>query len=150
MLERFVENNRPQLALHYSQLRCRKDGKDLWTLTEADITCSEDVINALKPLKLATHVKSDEKTTMVSIIASLHAYLSRGTWIENTDSAVTQDIKIAVAGDLEKRYEREMPFLNMTSALDPRFKALPFLEEENRQDVFTKMAMRHHRFHLHG
>lgn len=78
---------------------------------------------------------SDEKTPTVSIITPLCAQLSSGTRIENTDSAVAWDIKIAVAGDLEKRYEHEMAFLNMTSALDPCFKALPFLEEENRQDV---------------
>uniref|UniRef100_A0A671QLV8 HAT C-terminal dimerisation domain-containing protein n=1 Tax=Sinocyclocheilus anshuiensis TaxID=1608454 RepID=A0A671QLV8_9TELE len=115
MLERFVEQQ-PAIWAALLSAEEQKNAKDLWTLTEADIACAEDVINALKPLKLARHVMSDEKAPTVSII-------------------------IAVAGDLEKRYEREMPFLNMTSALDPRFKALPFLEEENRQHVYTKMAM---------
>lgn len=135
MLERLVE----QPALLSTEVR--KNAKDLWTLTEADITCAEDVIKALKPLKLATHVMSEEKTPTVSIIAPLHAQLSHGTQIETTDSAVTRDIKIAVTGDLEKRYDREMPLLNMTPALDPRFKTLPFLKEENRQEVYTKMAI---------
>ncbi|ROL48291.1 Zinc finger BED domain-containing protein 1 [Anabarilius grahami] len=140
MLERFVEQQ-PAICAALLSTEVRKNAKDLWTLTEADITCAEDVIKVLKPLKLATHVMSEEKTPTVSIIAPLHAQLSHGTQIEATDSAVTREIKIAVTGDLEKRYDREMPLLNMTSALDPRFKELPFLKEENRQEVYTKMAM---------
>lgn len=84
---------------------------------------------------------SEEKTPRVSIISQLHAQSSHGTQIEATNSAVMRDIKIAVTGDLEKGYDRKMPLLILTSALDPRFKALPFLKEENRQELYTKMAM---------
>lgn len=52
-----------------------------------------------------------------------------------------RDIKSTVSGDLGKRYESEMPLLYMASALDPRFKALPFLKEETRQEVYTKITM---------
>lgn len=141
MLERFVEQQ-PAICAALLSNDVRKNAKDLWTLTESDITCAEDVIKALKPLKLATHVMSEEKTPTISIIAPLHAQLSHGTQIETTDSTVMRDIKIAVTGDLEKRYDHEMPLLNMTSALDPRFKALPFLKEESRQEVYTKIAMK--------
>ncbi|CAB1423494.1 unnamed protein product [Pleuronectes platessa] len=37
-----------------------KNAKELWTLTEADLACAEDEAKALKPLKAATLVMSEE------------------------------------------------------------------------------------------
>lgn len=51
----------------------------MWPLTEEEIACTEDVINALKPLKIAALVMSEQKTSTVSTSAPLHAQLSQGT-----------------------------------------------------------------------
>ncbi len=44
----------------------------MWPLTEEEIACTEDVINALKPLKIAALVMSEQKTSTVSTSAPLH------------------------------------------------------------------------------
>ena len=109
-----------------------KNAKDLWTLNDANLSCAEDVAKALETLKVATHVMSEEKTPTLSIIAPLHSQLCHSTEIQATDLAATKEIKNAVAMDLGKRCVSDKPFPCMASALDPRFKALPFLEEDER------------------
>lgn len=39
--------------------------------------------------------------------------------------------------NLNKRYDNEKEALYKASALDPRFKALPFLTEDEREDVYN-------------
>ena len=85
---------------------------------------------------------SDAKTPTVSIIAPLHDQMCQGSKIHSNDPPVVKDIKNAVATDLQKRYggKEENAFLCMATALDPRFKALPFLDEKQQQDTFARMA----------
>ena len=78
----------------------RKNAKDLWTLNDTNLSCAEDVAKALKPLKVATHVMSEEKTPTLSIISLLHAQLCHSAEIQATDSAATKEKKNAVAMDL--------------------------------------------------
>lgn len=139
MLEWFIEQQAAICAALLSA-EVRKNAKDLWTLNDEDLSCAENVAKALKPLKVATHVMSEEKTPTLSIIAPLHAQLCQSAEILATDSAATKEIKNAVSVDLGKRYVSDKPFLCMASALDPRFKALPFLEETERQETYTSMA----------
>ena len=83
---------------------------------------------------------SEEKTPTLSVIAPLHAQLCNGAHVQATDSAVTRDIKNTVSGELGKRYVSQRSFLCIASALDPRFRALPFLEEDQREDTYTTVA----------
>ncbi|KAK7893337.1 hypothetical protein WMY93_022489 [Mugilogobius chulae] len=80
-----------------------------------------------------------KKTPTVSVVAPLISQLSQGAVVKTSDSAVTRDIKHAIAEDLGKRYP-DKTFLRMASALDPRFKALPFLSEEEQDNTFTIVA----------
>lgn len=52
------------------------------------------------------------------------------------------EIKNAIRTDLLKRYnsESEKRILHTASALDPRFKAMPFLTEEERLDVYGALT----------
>lgn len=120
MLERFIEQQ-PAICSALLSNDVRKNAKDLWTLTEADLTCAEDSFNVLKPLKVATHVISEEKSPILSLIAPLLVQLCNNAHVQATDLAVTRDIKKAVSGDLGKRYvsDKEKSFLCMASALDP-------------------------------
>ncbi|KAK7877985.1 hypothetical protein WMY93_031365 [Mugilogobius chulae] len=138
MLERFLEQQ-PAVCAALLSPEVRKNAKELWTLTEADIACAEDAAAALRPLKVATLVMSEEKTPTVSVVAPLISQLSQGAVVKTSDSAVTRDIKHAIAEDLGKRYP-DKTFLRMASALDPRFKALPFLSEEEQDNTFTIVA----------
>lgn len=50
-----------------------------------------------------------------------------------------REIKQAINGDLSKRYtsEQERNTLHTASALDPHFKGLPFLSEEEREETYV-------------
>jgi len=56
------------------------------------------------------------------------------------DTQTVKSIKAAIAKDLGKRYADEQDALRMASALDPRFKDLPFLSEAEVNDVYFKIT----------
>ena len=110
MLERFLEQQ-PAICTALLFTEVRKNAKELWTLTEADLACAEDEAKALKLLKVATLVMSEEKTPTLSVIAPLQAQLCNCAHVQATDSALTRDIKNTVSGDLGKRYVSDRSFL---------------------------------------
>ncbi|KAF1392192.1 hypothetical protein PFLUV_G00050010 [Perca fluviatilis] len=50
-------------------------------------------------------------------------------------------MKAAMAGDLQKRYIDLKATLHACSAMDPRFKSLPFLTENERQEVYDGLIV---------
>ena len=74
MLERFLEQQ-PAISATLLAPEVRRNETDLCTLKEEDITNAEDVVRALKPMKAATQVRSEEKSPTLSVIAHLHAQL---------------------------------------------------------------------------
>ena len=58
------------------------------------------------------------------------------------DSALVTDIKQAIGGDLQKRYQspKTKDFLLLAAFLDPRFKTLPQVTEEVRAEVHQDLA----------
>ncbi|XP_041822861.1 E3 SUMO-protein ligase ZBED1-like [Melanotaenia boesemani] len=141
MVERFLEQQ-PAVTAALLSPDVRKKEKDISTFTESDISNAEEFIRALKPVKVATSVMSDENNPTVSVIAPLHAQLLQATQETLGDPPFVRDLKEAVHQDLSKRYtsEVEKATLNLASALDPRFKVLPFLTEEEKQETFARMA----------
>ncbi|XP_016128723.1 zinc finger BED domain-containing protein 1-like [Sinocyclocheilus grahami] len=117
----------------------RRSEKDLCTLTEADITVAEDIVKALQPMKSATLVMSGENTATLSIIAPLHAQLLDEMRSTASDSTVIKELKSAMHDNLKFRYANLKDKLYVVSALDPRFKTLPFISEEEREDTFTTL-----------
>ncbi|CAM4275828.1 unnamed protein product [Leuciscus chuanchicus] len=109
MLERFLEQQ-PAISAALLSPDVRRNEKDLSSLKEEDISDAEDVVRALKPMKTATQVMSEEKCPTLSVIAPLHALLLK-----------------------------EMTSLPEIPAIDPRFKALPFLNEEERDRTFSRL-----------
>ncbi|XDV44703.1 hypothetical protein PO909_012944 [Leuciscus waleckii] len=100
----------------------------------AALLSTEVLLKALKPMKDATLVMSEESMPTVSIIAPLYAKLVTGTEEHLDDTQTVKSIKAAIAKDLGKRYAGdEQDILRMASALDPRFKDLPFLSEAEQQ-----------------
>ncbi|KAL2089183.1 hypothetical protein ACEWY4_016082 [Coilia grayii] len=138
MLEHFLEQQ-PAICATLLSSEVRKNAKELWSLSEADLCNAEDVAKTLRPLKVATLVMCEEQTPTVSIIAPLQAQLCQSTVEQTNDSGIIKDIKNALAQDLGKRYANNT-FLQMASALDPRFKALPFMSEEERDDIFANVG----------
>jgi len=48
-------------------------------------------------------------------------------------------MKRAVVDDLQDRYTYQEETLTTAAAMDPRFKALPFLSDARRNEIFTKI-----------
>lgn len=103
MVERFLEQ---QAAISAALLapEIRKQEKDLSSLTEADITAAEAVALALKPMKKATLVISQEGTPTLSVIAPLRARLLEEMHPAPSDPVMVKEMKSAVHQDLQKRY----------------------------------------------
>lgn len=76
----------------------------------------------------------------MSIIAPLHAKLGKGTEESLDDTKTVKDIKAAIAQDLGQRYASERETLGMASALDPRFKHLPFLSEAEANETYSRIT----------
>ncbi|KAJ4940992.1 hypothetical protein JOQ06_027279 [Pogonophryne albipinna] len=135
MLERFLEQQ-PAICAALLWREVRKTEKDLCTLTESDVTTAEEVVIALKPMKEATQYMSKEKTPTLSVIAALQDTLIDGLKPIEGESAVIKEMKAAMSGDLQRRYIDLKATLHACSAMDPRFKSLPFLTENQRQEVY--------------
>ncbi|XP_049918265.1 E3 SUMO-protein ligase ZBED1-like [Epinephelus moara] len=141
MVSRFLEQQPAITATLLSPL-VRRAESDLCTLSETDVTNAEDVIAALKPMKDATSVMSEESSPTISLVAPLQAKLLDETKDSTGVSTQVKEIKQAIHEDLGKRYrsEQEKQILHTAAALDPRFKGLPFLSEEEREEAYGRVA----------
>nr|XP_061794906.1 E3 SUMO-protein ligase ZBED1-like [Nerophis lumbriciformis] len=128
MMERFLQL---QAAVHATLLSpdLNVDESDIVTLSRADLANVEEAVKTLKPMKDAT----------VSLIAPIHGQLLQSMSDTIGDTPLIRDVKNAIKSDLLKRYssEEEKKILHISSALDPRFKGLPFLAEEERLHVYA-------------
>ncbi|XP_076843678.1 E3 SUMO-protein ligase ZBED1-like [Brachyhypopomus gauderio] len=139
MLERFLEQQ-PAISATLLSPEVRRNESDLCTLSELDITVAEDVVKALGPLKTATLVMSEKKSPTLSVIAPLHAQLLAEMNNVTHDSTVIKDLKTAAHNNLKSRYVLLKDKLYVASALDPRFKTLPFLTDEARDNTFSRLV----------
>ncbi|KAJ4949461.1 hypothetical protein JOQ06_020976 [Pogonophryne albipinna] len=137
MVERFLEQQ-PAICATLLSPEVRKGQSDLCTLNETDVSNAEDAVSALKPMKDATTLMSEESNPTVSLIAPINAQLLQNMTGTIRDSPMIHAIKNAITTDLLKRYngEAEKKILHTASALDPRFKGLPFLTVEERLEIY--------------
>ena len=137
MVERFLEQQ-PAICATLLSPEVRKGQSDLCTLNETDVSNAEDAVSALKPMKDATTLMSEESNPTVSLIAPIIAQLFQDMTGTIGDSPMIHAIKNAIKIDLLKRYngEAEKKILHTASALDPRFKGLPFLTVEERLEIY--------------
>ncbi|KAM3610100.1 uncharacterized protein V6R79_025365 [Siganus canaliculatus] len=70
----------------------------------------------------------NEKTPKLSVVTPRQDTLINGPRPIKVEPPVIKEMKAAMAADLQKAT------LHACSALDPRFKSLPFLTENERQD----------------
>jgi hypothetical protein len=97
-------------------------------------------------MKDITTLLCSEENPTVSIILPLFSdlvnrSLNSSSAEELTDAEKTiEQVKKGIKKDLEGRYGDKKPFLKMAAALDPRFKQLPFLSEDERDEVYAEMA----------
>ena len=141
MVDRFLEQQ-PAICATLLSPQVRKGESDLCTLNETDVSNAEDLVKALKPMKDVTTLISEESSPTVCLIAPLQAQLCQETTGNIAESSIIRDIKKAINEDLSKRYtsDLERRTLRSASALDPRFKGLPFLSEEDIVDTFGRVV----------
>ncbi|CAM4608459.1 unnamed protein product [Leuciscus chuanchicus] len=139
MVSRFLEQQ-PAVCAALLSPEVRKNATDC-ALTENDISSAEEMVEALRPMLVATNIMCEEKNPTISVVAPLHAQLLRDTTSTEEDSPLVREIKGAINQDLSKRYQSEVEkdLLRMSSALDPRFKSLLFLSPEEVQDTYAKL-----------
>lgn len=137
MVERFLEQQ-PAVCATLLSPEVRRGESDLCTLNETDVSNAEDAVRALKPMKDATMLMSEERNPTVSVIAPLNAQLLQSMTDTMGDTPMIHEIKNAIRTDLQKRYSSEAEkILHTASVLDPRFKGLPFiLTEEERLEIY--------------
>lgn len=134
-----------QQAAVYSALTekdVKKSAKDLITLSDQDVTVLEDVVQVLKPLKTVTTLLSSEQQPTVSMVLPLKHTILTSMKHSDTDSQIVKDVKSAIATNIGGRYSdpRLQQFLNESTALDPRFKSLPHLDDPSRNEIFNSLA----------
>lgn len=102
----------------------------------------DDVVSVLSPFKVTTATLMEEKSPLISILKPilsqlLNVHLQRS----NTDSAFAVQLKNSLYKVLQERYESEKvkEMLDLSSALDPRFKSLPFMTDSERSIVKKKI-----------
>ncbi|KAK7934311.1 hypothetical protein WMY93_005207 [Mugilogobius chulae] len=135
MLERYLE----QQAAVYSALteKALKKNKDINTLNDQDVVMAEELLDVLKPLKTITTLMSTESTASVSMILPLKTTVLHSMQARPGDSPTVRDIKVAIKENLEDRYSACYSFLHKCTAMDPRFKSLPHLDDEQREQIFN-------------
>ena len=91
----------------------------------------------LKPFNDATEVVSGEKYPTISIITPLIHKLLNVLKATSEDSTLTKQIKSTIHQDLQCRYQSHVlqQTLRLAAFLDPRFKTVRFLEEDERDEV---------------
>uniref|UniRef100_A0A672FGU6 BED-type domain-containing protein n=1 Tax=Salarias fasciatus TaxID=181472 RepID=A0A672FGU6_SALFA len=136
MIERFLEQQ-PAICAALLSPQVRKSASDICTVSDMDVSAAEEIATALKPLKDATHIMSEDSTPTLSVIAPLHTQLLNDTAGVAADAPVIREIKLAIHEDLAKRYSsaQDKSMLHSSSFLDPRFKALPFLTVEDQLEI---------------
>ncbi len=137
MLERFLEQQ-PAVCAALLSPEVRKGASEIFTLTESDISCAEDVVNARRPMKDATLLMSEESSPTACLIAPLHAKLIQDMKENTEETPVIREIKRVISDDLSRRYTtvQETSLLHKCASLDPRFKGLPFLSDEKREEAY--------------
>nr|XP_055038565.1 E3 SUMO-protein ligase ZBED1-like [Misgurnus anguillicaudatus] len=138
MLERFLEQQ-PAIMATLMSKDLRKGVTDVCTLSESDIANMDDIVQLMGPVKIATTLMCEEDQPTLSVIAPLQAKLLKHLQPCENDSTLVAEIKMVMTNDLSKRYKGTQDALNIASALDPRFKELPYLDKEDREQVYAKL-----------
>lgn len=139
MLERYLDLQ-PAVAAALLSPEVRRNAREIDTLDNLDIRDAEDIMKLLKPLKTVTTVLSDEQNPTVPLIVPLKHTIEQSMLPVEEDSTTVSMMKKAIFSNLKDRYTGpEDNHLLDGTALDPRFRSLPHLTEDQRQDVFQRV-----------
>ncbi|XP_050950428.1 E3 SUMO-protein ligase ZBED1 [Labeo rohita] len=142
MIERYLEQEQAIAAALLSS-EVRHNAREIDNLEAADIADAEDIVKLLTPLKKATTVLCDESQPTISLIMPLKHMIQVSMAPCDVDSNTVSQMKAAILIDLADRYQGEQAeFLYESSALDPRFRALPHLNNSERDEIFNRLKLK--------
>ncbi|XP_061170891.1 E3 SUMO-protein ligase ZBED1-like [Saccostrea echinata] len=127
MLDGYISMHAAVFSVLVSKDLKNKD-KDLKFLTDDETTLSEDIITCFKPLKAMATTMCSETSPTASIILLIHYQLLDHVLLPKEGDSPTIG------------YATKENMLNKVSTLDPRFKTLPYLPEEDRLSVFDTLV----------
>ena len=97
----------------------------------------EDIVQLLRPFKIATLHLSGEKYPTISALGPLLGEIKKKVAADVSDSVVIREFKRALRDDINSRYQHPdiQMLLNKASYLDPRFKSLTHLSSFQQSEV---------------
>ncbi|KAL0154283.1 hypothetical protein M9458_050396 [Cirrhinus mrigala] len=149
MIEPYLEQQQAIAAALLSS-EVRRNVREIDNLDAADIADAEDIVKLLTPLKKPTTVLCDESRPTISLIMPLKHMIQVSMAPCDVDSNTVSQMKAAILNDLADRYQGEQAeFLYESSALDPRFRALPHLNNSERDEIFNRLKLKRKVQHEH-
>ncbi|XP_069111058.1 E3 SUMO-protein ligase ZBED1-like [Argopecten irradians] len=121
MLECFLEQQ-PAIEATLLSKDLKKNFKDVYTMSEDDISTASRVMEVLKPIKKVTTILCSEKSPTVSLIHPLkEMMLQQLRDIQDDDGNVVTAAKEAMIKELEQSYSDHTMklFLHESSCIDP-------------------------------
>ena len=107
---------------------------------DAEITAMEVFLVAMKPIVRITEViGGEQRVTVAPVRPLLHMLLSQHLVEKPSDAHLAKAVKNAVLIDLQSRYNDAEALLNKACFLDPCFKALTFLSEEQKENTVASI-----------
>jgi hypothetical protein len=101
----------------------------------------ENMVDLLMPFEKATIKLSSEKNSTSGMLLPAFAQIRRRLVIQESDKPIIKKVKQVMLDDLDKRYTlpKEQEILLIASAMDPRFKSLAWISDEERSKVWTEV-----------
>ena len=140
MVDRYLEQQAAVMAV-LTQSDVRRNARDICTLSDEDITHLEELSIILKPLSTITAMLCDAGRPTLSLVLPLKERLLQTLLPLDSDSTLASAVKTAIMTNLSSRYEDEslQLYLWQAAALDPRFKALPTMNAEKREMIYSSL-----------
>lgn len=114
--------------------------QSMFEITNEQWKIMEDIVNVLTPFKVTIMTLSEEKMPLISLLKPLLWQLvSSHLKVKESDSDTAKTFKESLS---DKLYEQYADFtvtllLQIATTLDPRFKAMPYVTEEDKNIVST-------------
>ncbi|XP_008189493.1 zinc finger BED domain-containing protein 1-like [Acyrthosiphon pisum] len=110
-----------------------------WFISSVEFKNMKDLLKLLEPFKIVTEVLGGENYTTASIAHRLIKSLLNTLKVSEIDTHFLTTVKKLILDDLKYRREMMGLILAKSSALDPRFRELKFLSEEEKVTVWKQL-----------
>ena len=114
----------------------------LQTLTEREWEKMEKIADVLQPCKVASELLGGNKYVSSSVVLPIICHLSREMVIQDDDPRYIALFKEKFLNEMERRFKDFLndSWLQISSALDSRFKNLSFIASNERSNVWQRLS----------